>query len=90
MGWNWGVQQALEPQIGDQLVLLLSDGQANVGETDLEKVGMRGSAARTNGLVVSTLGVGADYNEALMGRNCCPWGRTLLSHPIAASNCFRT
>jgi len=48
------------------LALLLSDGQANVGETDLEKVGQRGHAARQQGMIVSTLGVGQDYNEALM------------------------
>ena len=48
------------------LVLLLSDGQANVGETDVEAVGQRGFQARQQGIIVSTLGVGADYNEALM------------------------
>jgi Ca-activated chloride channel family protein len=47
-------------------VLLLSDGQANVGETDVEAVGRRALAARAEGITVSTLGVGADYNEALM------------------------
>jgi Ca-activated chloride channel family protein len=51
---------------GYNLALLLSDGQANVGETDLEKVGQRGRAAREQGIIVSTLGVGGDYNEALM------------------------
>jgi Ca-activated chloride channel family protein len=48
------------------LLLLLSDGQANVGVTDLEQIGRRGSAARQKGLTVSTLGVGTDYNEALL------------------------
>jgi len=48
------------------LVLLLSDGQANVGETDLEKVGERAFEARESGVTTSTLGVGSDYNEALM------------------------
>ena len=48
------------------LVLLLSDGQANVGETDLENVGGRASDARQDGITTSTLGVGGDYNEALM------------------------
>ncbi len=48
------------------LVLLLSDGQANVGETDLEKVGERAFKARQSGVITSTLGVGSDYNEALM------------------------
>jgi Ca-activated chloride channel family protein len=48
------------------LVLLLSDGQANVGVTDLEQIGQRSSAARGKGVTVSTLGVGTDYNEALL------------------------
>ena len=48
------------------LVLLLSDGQANVGETDLERVGERAFDARQGGITTSTLGVGSDYNEALM------------------------
>jgi hypothetical protein len=48
------------------LVFLLSDGQANVGETDLEKISQRAMQAREKGLLVSTLGVGLDYNEALM------------------------
>jgi len=48
------------------LALLLSDGQANVGETDIERVGQRGYQARQRGIIVSTLGVGSDYNEALM------------------------
>jgi Ca-activated chloride channel family protein len=37
-----------------------------VGETDLEKVGQQAWQARQQGLLVSTLGVGPDYNEALM------------------------
>jgi Ca-activated chloride channel family protein len=48
------------------LVLLLSDGQANVGETDIEKVGYRAYEGRQKGIIASTLGVGLDYNEALM------------------------
>ena len=48
------------------LVLLLSDGQANEGETDLEKIGQRSYDARQRGVTASTLGVGTDYNEALM------------------------
>jgi Ca-activated chloride channel family protein len=48
------------------LVLLLSDGQANVGETDLETVGHRAYEARQGGITTSTVGVGSDYNEALM------------------------
>lgn len=65
-GLELGIEQADENRLDNTLVLLLSDGQANVGETDIERVGVRASEARKRGMVVSTLGVGADYNEALM------------------------
>jgi len=65
-GLALGIEQALREQRETNLVLLLSDGQANVGETDLEKIGVRAARARQQGLQVSTLGVGLDYNEALM------------------------
>jgi Mg-chelatase subunit ChlD len=65
-GLELGIQQALEASQTTNLVLLLSDGQANVGETDVEAVGRRAIDARSKGVTVSTLGVGRDYNEALM------------------------
>jgi Ca-activated chloride channel family protein len=65
-GLALGIEKVLQMRRDTNLVLLLSDGQANVGETDLEKVGQRAQKARQQGLVISTLGVGADYNEALM------------------------
>ena len=65
-GLELGIEKALAGQRQTNLVLLLSDGQANVGETDLEKVGLRGLQARQQSILVSTIGVGADYNEALM------------------------
>ena len=65
-GLELGLEKAAARKQETNLVLLLSDGQANVGETDLEAVGQRGYEARQRGTIVSTLGVGADYNEALM------------------------
>jgi len=65
-GLELGLEKAAARKQDTTLVLLFSDGQANVGETDVEAVGRRGSEARQRGLIVSTLGVGADYNEALM------------------------
>jgi Ca-activated chloride channel family protein len=65
-GLEMGIKNALKSRQDSNLVLLLSDGQANVGETDLEKVGQMAARARKKGLLVSTLGVGLDYNEALM------------------------
>lgn len=65
-GLEKGIEQARVKKQKTNLVLLLSDGQANVGETDVEAVGRRALAARKKGITVSTLGVGNDYNEALM------------------------
>jgi Ca-activated chloride channel family protein len=65
-GLELGITQAVDARQATNLVLLLSDGQANVGETDVEAVGRRAIKARAKGVTVSTLGVGNDYNEALM------------------------
>jgi len=65
-GLTLGLKQAQEMRSGNNLTLLLSDGQANVGETDLEIIGHIAKVAADSGLIVSTLGVGMDYNEALM------------------------
>lgn len=47
-------------------VMLLSDGQANVGEQDPDVLGARAGEGFRGGISVSTLGVGLDYNEDLM------------------------
>lgn len=65
-GLEMGIAQALIQPQKTNLVLVLSDGQANVGETDVEAIGRRAIEARAKGITVSTLGVGQDYNEALM------------------------
>ena len=65
-GLEMGIEKAQVQKQESNLVLLLSDGLANVGETDLEKIGGRAAQARRNGLTISTLGVGSDYNEALL------------------------
>lgn len=65
-GLDLGIQQAQQMRSESNLTLLLSDGQANVGETDLEIIGTLARKAAEAGLIVSTLGVGMDYNEALM------------------------
>ena len=65
-GLETGITQALTHTQKTNLVLVLSDGQANVGETDVEAIGRRAIDARAKGITVSTLGVGQDYNEALM------------------------
>lgn len=65
-GLQTGIEKGLRAAQDSNLVLLLSDGQANVGETDLEKIGARAAQGRAQGLTVSSLGVGSDYNEALL------------------------
>ncbi len=47
-------------------VLLLSDGLANVGPSSPEELGRLGTAFRKEGISVTTIGVGTDYNEDLM------------------------
>lgn len=47
-------------------VILLSDGQANVGPSSVTELGELGRAAAKQGLTVSTIGLGLGYNEDLM------------------------
>ena len=49
-------------------VLLLSDGQANVGPSSAEELGRYGALLMKEGIAVSTVGLGVDYNEDLMTR----------------------
>lgn len=47
-------------------VLLLSDGNANQGVTDPATIAALAAQGRQQGITVSTLGVGVDFNEDLM------------------------
>lgn len=47
-------------------VLLLSDGLANVGPSSPRALAELGKALETDGISVSTIGLGEDYNEDLM------------------------
>lgn len=49
-------------------VILLSDGQANVGPRSPNELGRLGAAAGKLGIAVSTIGLGLGYNEDLMAR----------------------
>jgi Ca-activated chloride channel family protein len=49
-------------------LILLSDGLANVGPSSPDEVGRLGAALMKEGIAVSTVGVGTDYNEDLMTR----------------------
>jgi Ca-activated chloride channel homolog len=65
-GLELGITQARKMRSENNLTLLLSDGEANVGETNLEVIGQTAKTAADQGSIISTLGVGMDYNEALM------------------------
>ncbi len=49
-------------------VILLSDGMANVGPSSPKDLGRLGAAMLKEGLSVTTVGVGNDYNEDLMAQ----------------------
>ena len=65
-GLELGIQKASKMLRDANLVLLLSDGLANQGITDLEIIGQLAKQAHAKGQTVSTIGIGLDYNEALM------------------------
>jgi Ca-activated chloride channel family protein len=49
-------------------VILLSDGQANVGPSSPEELGRLGAALMKEGVAVTTIGLGLGFNEDLMTR----------------------
>ena len=49
-------------------IILLSDGIANVGPSTPEDLGRLGTALVKEGISITTVGVGTDYNEDLMTR----------------------
>lgn len=49
-------------------VILLSDGQANVGPSSPNELGRLGVAAKKEGIAITTVGLGLGYNEDLMAQ----------------------
>ena len=67
-GWARGSEQAASHQ-DDRYIsrtLLLSDGQANQGLTDLEQIGIHVRELHKRGISTSTFGVGHHFNENLL------------------------
>jgi Ca-activated chloride channel family protein len=68
-GWLTGCQE-LARIAGDEReqrrVLVLTDGLANVGITNPEELVEHARQLRLRGIVTSTMGVGADFNEELL------------------------
>ncbi|MCW3051432.1 MAG: hypothetical protein JWN14_602, partial [Chthonomonadales bacterium] len=67
-GWLHGANEAAGHQIpnGVNRVLLLTDGQANQGETRQTTLQHHAQELRQRGVSTSTFGVGADFNQYLL------------------------
>jgi Ca-activated chloride channel family protein len=66
-GWARGVSLLQAPAPGSiSRVLLVSDGQANVGERRPALIGRQVERETSAGISTSTLGVGRDFNEDLL------------------------
>ena len=69
-GWEAGCKEAAAHRSGDAVgrCLLVTDGQANVGESDPEQLGRLAAAMRQRGVATSTFGIGADFDERTLQR----------------------
>lgn len=69
-GLESGRLQAKTADLGDGVsrIILFSDGQANSGVTDTDQLGTLARAIEQQGITVTTIGVGLDYNEELMSQ----------------------
>lgn len=67
-GWQTGAAQALLSQRPDRLnrVVLLTDGQANVGETNPDRISDEVHRLAERGIQTTSMGFGHDYNENLL------------------------
>ncbi len=67
-GWLEGCEQVASSirEGGVNRVLLLTDGLANVGITDLEELGLHAGQLLVRGVATSTFGVGQGFNEHLL------------------------
>ena len=67
-GWLMGCEEVGRAEREDTVArtLLLSDGQANAGITDVGTLQTHASEIRARGVATSTFGIGADFDERLM------------------------
>lgn len=70
-GWLTGCQAIAGDSVDAERVtrcFLLTDGLANVGETDPERIAADAARVRAKALITtSTFGIGSDYDEGLLG-----------------------
>jgi Ca-activated chloride channel homolog len=68
-GLDLGYAEARAPGAGDdavRIVMLLSDGHANAGDTDPQHLADRAAHAFQDGIQTSTFGLGPDFDASLM------------------------
>ena len=73
-------------------VILLSDGQANVGPSSPRELGDLGMALAREGISVSTIGVGDGYNEDLMSQlaSKSDGSHSFINNPAALATVFES
>jgi Ca-activated chloride channel family protein len=91
-GWLQGCQNVAAVLKEGQLnrVLLLTDGLANVGITDLEELGHHASQLHSRGVSTSTFGVGEGFNEYLLEQMANQGGGNFyfIEHPQTIPQIF--
>jgi Ca-activated chloride channel family protein len=91
-GWLRGCQNVATVSKDGQLnrVLLLTDGLANVGITDLEELGHHASQLHNRGVSTSTFGVGEGFNEYLLEQMANQGGGNFyfIEHPQTIPQIF--
>jgi Ca-activated chloride channel family protein len=61
-----GIQEARRVKDGGATLVLLSDGRANEGVVEPDRLQAIAGAAQSQGVQISTIGIGLDYDELLM------------------------
>lgn len=92
-GWARGAALlAASPAAADvtRRVLLLSDGQANQGETDPEVLARYAAERRATGITTTTFGLGTDFDEQVMSSLSTQGGGNFyfIEHPAQISDFF--
>jgi len=69
-GVSYGIEEVSKNLSGKYVnrIVLLSDGQANIGPSSPNELGRLGASAGRQGISISTIGLGLGYNEDLMAQ----------------------